>query len=89
MVELLGFSISNRPSKVEFGDGEDTGHRRVYLTHLESFKFIALFIWVFCCFVTLTNWWGDPINCFSDSDNSITNKIMASYCFVTINSYQW
>ena len=81
MVEILGISIKNRPSTDETTD--------VYLTHLKYFKFVALFIWIFCCFVTVTNMWGDPINCFSDTHDTIPNKIMTSYCFITINSYQW
>ena len=91
MVQLLGFTISSQPRKrtVEFGDEEDNGYRDVYLTHLKSFKFVALFIWVFCGFVTVSNWWGDPIDCFSDTHSIVSNKIMTSYCFITINAYQW
>ena len=89
MVQLLGFSISSQPRKSEYGDGEDSGYRDVYLPHLKSFKFVSLFIWVFCCFVTVTNYWGEPINCFSDTHEIVYNKILTSYCFTTINSYQW
>ena len=89
MVKLLGFSISYRSSKVEFGDDEDKGHRDVYLAHLKYFKLVAFFIWAFCCFVTATSWWGDPMDCFSDTHQIVSNKIMTSYCFVTIACYQW
>ena len=86
---VLGLSIKYRSRKVEFEDDEDTGNRDVFLTHLKSFKFVAWLIWSFCCFVTLTCWWGEPIKCFSDTHKIVSNKVLTSYCFVTIQSYQW
>ena len=89
MVELLGFSLSYRSQKAKFGDVEDKGDRDVYLGHLRTFKFVAFCIWVFCILVTMTCWWGNPMNCFSDTHKIVSNKIMTSYCFITINRYQW
>ena len=89
MVQLLGLSIKYRSRKVKFEDSEDTGDRDVYLSHLQSFKWVAWLMWVFCCFVTMTSWWGEPISCFSDTHQIVSNKLLTSYCFVTIKSYQW
>ena len=89
MVKLLGFSLSYRSQKAKFGDVEDKGDRDVYLAHLRTFKFVAFCIWVFCILVTMTSWWGNPMNCFSDTHKIVSNKIMTSYCFITINCYQW
>ena len=89
MVKLFGGLITLTSSKkVTYRGEEDKGRRDITLTHMKSFRYVSVILWVFCGFLTLTIWLGDPITCFS-SNNVMGNAMLTSYCFIQTQEYQW
>ena len=89
MVKLFGGTVTlGRIRKITFQEDDDKGERVIDLFLLTLFKLVSFIIWVFCAYISLTTWLGQPISCFTDMEE-IGTGLLNSYCLIQTREYQW
>ena len=89
MVKLFGGTVTlSTRRRNTYEAVRDDGIRDIYVSHLKTFKYVSIIIWICGWFLTFTQWLGDPITCFSDN-KMMSVSVLTSYCHIQSGPYQW